>query len=148
LYELEGRVPRLEEGVYISPNAQVIGNVRIGAGCWIGPGAVLRGDFGSITIGAYTAVEENCVIHCYPDKECIVGKYVTIGHNATVHAVRIGDYATIGMGAVIGVDAKVGQWCIVGEGAVVRSRQDVPPDTIVAGNPARILRKIGEKKKG
>jgi len=72
---------------------------------------------------------------------------VTIGHNATVHAVRIGDYATIGMGAVIGVDAKVGQWCIVGEGAVVRSRQDVPPDTIVAGVPAEPIGALDEAKK-
>ncbi len=147
LYELEGRVPRVEEGAYVSPTAQVIGDVRIGADCWIGPGAVLRGDFGSITIGAYTAVEENCVIHCYPDKECVVGKYVTIGHNATVHAVRIGDYTTIGMGAVIGVDAKVGEWCIVGEGAVVRSRQDVPPETIVAGVPAEPIGVLDEAKK-
>lgn len=147
LYRLEDLVPRVEEGTYVSPAAHVIGDVRIGAGCWIGPGAVLRGDFGPIVVGPYTAVEENCVIHSYPDSECVVGEYVTIGHNATVHAARIGDFVTVGMGAVIGVNAKVGRWCIVGEGAVVRSRQEVPPDTVVAGVPAEKIGVMDDAKK-
>ncbi|MBI5904626.1 MAG: gamma carbonic anhydrase family protein [Deltaproteobacteria bacterium] len=147
LYELGGRVPSVGEGTYVSPAAHVIGDVRIGEGCWIGPGAVIRGDFGPITIGGFSAVEENCVVHCYPDSECVVGEYVTIGHNATVHAARVGDYVTVGMGAVLGVDAVVGSWCIVGEGAVVRSRQEIPPDTVVAGVPAERIGSMDDAKK-
>lgn len=139
LFALGGKAPVVEKGSYISPAAQVIGPVRIATGCWIGPGAVLRADFGPIRIGSWTAVEENCVIHCKPGTECVVGAHVTIGHGAIVHGALIEDWASVGMGAVIGVDAKLGKWSLVGEGAVVRSRQEVPAETIVAGTPARVI---------
>ena len=131
----------------MSPAAHVIGSVRIGTGCWIGPGAVLRADFGPIRIGPYTAIEENCVIHCKPGVECDIGEYVTIGHGTIVHAASICDYASVEMGAVIGVDAKLGRWCIVGEGSVVKSRQEVEPETVVAGIPAQVIGRLDEKRR-
>jgi carbonic anhydrase/acetyltransferase-like protein (isoleucine patch superfamily) len=139
LFRLGGKAPVVEEGSYVSPAAHVIGPVRIGTGCWIGPGAVIRADFGPITIGSWTAVEENCVIHCKPGTECMVGSHVTIGHGAVIHGALIEDWATVGMGAVVGVDARLGRWSLVGEGAVVKSRQDVSPETIVAGTPAKAI---------
>jgi carbonic anhydrase/acetyltransferase-like protein (isoleucine patch superfamily) len=139
LFALGGLAPSVEGGSYISPAAHIIGPVRIGAGCWIGPGAVIRADFGPIIIGARTAVEENCIIHCKPGAECVVGSHVTIGHGAVIHGARIDDWASVGMGAVIGVDAQLGEWSLVGEGAVVKSRQRVQPGTIVAGTPATAI---------
>ncbi len=139
LYSLGGNAPVVEEGSYVSPAAHVIGPVRIGTGCWIGPGAVIRADFGPINIGPWTAIEENCVVHCKPGAECTIGARVTIGHGAVVHGALIADWASVGMGAVIGVDARLGAWSLVGEGAVVKSRQEVLPESIVAGNPAKVI---------
>src|SRR5665648_326011 len=98
LYTLESMRPSVADGTFVSPGAHVIGDVRIGTGCWIGPGAVIRADFSPILIGDYTAIEEKCVVHSQPGFECRIGDFVTIGHGAIIHGVLIGDYATIGMG--------------------------------------------------
>lgn len=147
LYALESMRPNVADGTFVHPAAHVIGDVHIGTGCWIGPGAVIRADFSPILIGDYTAIEENCVVHSQPDIECRIGDFVTIGHGAIIHGASIGNYATIGMGSVIGMESRVGLWAIVGEGSVVRSRQAIPPETIVAGVPARFIRDLDEGRK-
>ncbi len=147
LYSLEGMQPAVASGSFVSAAAHLIGDVSVGTGCWIGPGAVIRGDFSPIRIGNHTAIEENCVVHSQPQIECRIGDYVTIGHGAIIHGALVDDYATIGMGSVIGMEARVGHWSIVGEGSVVRSRQSIPPDMIVAGVPARVIRGLDEERK-
>jgi carbonic anhydrase/acetyltransferase-like protein (isoleucine patch superfamily) len=142
LYAFDGRKPELGRGVYISDQAVVIGAVKIGDSCYVGPGAVLRGDYGTIKIGSGTAVEENVTIHAPPQQVCRIGKKVTLGHGAIVHASTVGDLAVVGMGAVLSLGVKVGERAIIAEGAVVKRRQKVPAGVVVAGNPATVVRNV------
>lgn len=134
---------------YVSELATVIGDVVIGDNCYIGHGAIIRGDYGRIEIGNGTAVEEGVIIHCPPKEVHSIGKSVTIGHGAMIHGKRIGDNAVIGLGAAVSIWSEIGEWAIVAEGAVVKLKQVVPPMTVVAGNPAHIVREVNaEDRKG
>jgi len=142
LYAFDGKTPEIGKDTYISEQAVVIGDVKIGDGCYVGPGAILRGDYGRIEIGSGTAVEENVTVHAPPQQVCQIKKKVTLGHGAVIHAKYIGDLAVVGMGAVLSLRAKVGERSIVAEGAVVKMNQKVPAGIVVAGNPAKVIRKI------
>jgi carbonic anhydrase/acetyltransferase-like protein (isoleucine patch superfamily) len=139
LYQYGDRVPRIGRNVYVSDSARVIGDVEIGDECYIGHGVILRGDYGSIRLGAGTAVEENAVIHIRPDGLSVCGERVTIGHGAVVHSDRIDDYAVIGMGAVISMHAVIGRWTIVAEGAAIPMDTRIAAEKIVAGVPAKVI---------
>ena len=145
LYKFDGKQPVAGKTSYISDIARVIGDVVIGENCYIGHGAILRGDYGRIEIGDGTAVEEGVIIHAPPDDLNKIGKKVTIGHGAVVHGTYIGDHAVIGMGAIISIWAKIGEWAIVAEGSIVKLKQVIPPEVVVAGNPAKIVRKLLKK---
>lgn len=142
LYRFAGRTPVVGAGSYVSELAMVIGDVRIGADCYIGHGAILRGDYGTIEIGPGTAIEEGTVVHAPPGGTCRIGCSVTVGHAAIVHAEEVGDYALIGMGAILSLHAVVGPWAVVAEGSVVKNQQHIPERTVTAGNPARVVRNI------
>ena len=144
LYSFEGKEPAIGKGSYVSESAVVIGDVHIGYRCFIAPGAVLRGDYGSIRIDDGTAVEDNVVIHARPGESTIIGKRVTIGHGAIIHTPTIEDNAVIGMGAIVSDFAHVGEWAAIGEGAVVRNRQEIPAESIAVGVPAEIIGKVNE----
>lgn len=145
LYKFNGKRPMVGDNTYISDIARVIGDVVIGDKCYIGHGAILRGDYGRIEIGDGTAIEEGVIVHAPPNDINKIGKKVTIGHGAIVHGKHIGDYAVIGMGAVISIWAEVGEWAIIGEGGIVKLKQIIPPKVVAAGNPVKIIRKIAEK---
>lgn len=145
VYEFDGRRPTIGTDSYVSETAIVIGDVRIGDNCYIGHGAILRGDYGSIEIGSATAVEEGVIIHAPPGALCKIGERVTIGHGAIVHGSLIGDGSLIGMGAVLSIRSEVGGSTVVAEGAVVRMGQVVPEGVVVGGNPAKVVRKIHAK---
>jgi len=145
LYKFDGKQPIVGKDTYISELAQVIGNVRIGSNCYIGHGAILRGDYGTIEIGDGTAVEEGVIIHAPPNETNRIGKKVTIGHGAILHGKHIGDLAVIGMGAVISIWSEVGEETIIAEGSVVRMNQVVPAKKVAAGNPARVVRPVNDK---
>lgn len=147
IFAFDGRRPKIGKGTYISPTAQVIGDVQIGENCYVGPGSILRGDYGTIQIGEGTAVEEAVVIHAPPNEVCQIGSRVTLGHGAIIHSACIGDHALIGMGAITSLGARVGSWTLVAEGAVVKRGQDIPDHVVVAGAPAKIVRPINEKEK-
>jgi carbonic anhydrase/acetyltransferase-like protein (isoleucine patch superfamily) len=142
LYAFDGKKPEIGRGVYVSDHAIVIGNVKIGDGSYVGPGAILRGDYGQIEIGMGTAVEEGVLVHAPPEGLCYIGKRVTLGHGAIIHASRIGDLAVIGMGAVLSLGVRVGGRAIVAEGGVVKMNQEVPARVVVAGNPAKVIRDV------
>lgn len=145
LYKFDGKQPTFGKETYISELAQVIGDVRIGDNCYIGHGAILRGDYGTIEIGDGTAVEEGVIIHAPPNETNRIGKKVTIGHGAILHGKHIGDLAVIGMGAVISIWSEVGEETIIAEGSVVRMNQVVPAQKVAAGNPARVVRPVNAK---
>lgn len=144
LYVFDGYTPEIGEGTYVSETAIVIGNVKIGDNCYIGHGAILRGDYGRIEIDSETAVEEGVIIHVPPDSVGRIGKKVTLGHGAIVHSEDIGDWAVIGMGAIVSIRAKIGAGSVVAEGAVVTRNQVVPEKVVVGGNPAKIIREVKE----
>jgi carbonic anhydrase/acetyltransferase-like protein (isoleucine patch superfamily) len=138
LYQYGDCIPKIGRDVYVSDSARVIGDVEIGDGCYIGHGAILRGDYGSIRLGAGTAIEENAVIHIRPDGLSILGERVTVGHGAILHGDLIDDFAVIGMGAVLSLNVVIGKWAIVGEGSVLPSNTRIDPEKFVTGVPGKV----------
>ena len=147
VYEFEGKIPKIGTGSYIYDEATVIGDVTIGDNVYVGAGAVIRGDYGTIVIGDGTAVEENCVLHARPGEILTIGKNVTIGHGAILHNCTIDDLAVIGMGAIVSDYAHVGEWAVVGEGAVVKNKSEIPASMIAVGIPAKIIAEVNEEYK-
>lgn len=145
IYEFEGRKPRISDKAFVFPNAVVIGDVRIGDETWIGPGAVLRGDYGTIDIGAFTAIEDNCVIHARPGEVTPIGDHVTIGHLSVIHTGRIKDWAVVGMNATVSDFANIGSWAAIGEGAVVKARDNIEDESIAVGVPAKVVGKVSSE---
>jgi carbonic anhydrase/acetyltransferase-like protein (isoleucine patch superfamily) len=145
LYRFDGKQPVVGKDSYVSDIARLIGDVVIGDRCYIGHGAILRGDYGRIEIGSGTAVEEGAILHAPPKEANRIGENVTIGHGAVVHGKSIGDFAVVGMGAVVSIWAEIGEWTIVAEGSVVRLRQVLPGRVVAAGNPATVVRDLADK---
>ncbi len=145
LYKFDGKQPLIGQDTYVSHLATVIGDVLIGDHCYIGHGAILRGDYGRIEIGDGTAVEEGVIIHAPPGDTCRIGEKVTIGHGAVIHGKYFGNFSVIGMGATISIWSEIGEQTIVAEGSVVKLKQIIPPKVVAAGNPAEIIREINTK---
>jgi carbonic anhydrase/acetyltransferase-like protein (isoleucine patch superfamily) len=146
-YQIKDRKPTIEEGAWIAPSAEIIGDVRIGKNCYVGWGAILRGDYGTIIIGDESAVEEGVIIHARPFDKTVLGFRVTVGHGAMIHNATIKDYATIGMRATVTDFSEVGEWALIAEHSVVTRKQVIPPNKIYAGVPARELGDLKEKNK-
>lgn len=144
LFEFDGKAPRIGENTYVSDTAQVIGDVTIADNCYVGHGAILRGDYGTIDIKAGTAVEEGVIIHSPPKGLHLIGKSVTIGHGAVLHGNIVGDFSVIGMGAILSIFSETGVWAIVGEGALVRANQKIAANMVAVGNPAKEVRKVND----
>ena len=147
LFSFDGRRPVVGNGTYVSETAQVIGDVVIGDRCYIGHGAILRGDYGRIEIGQGTAVEEGVIVHAPPEHTYRIGNNVTVGHGAILHGACIGDFSVIGMGAVLSIFSEIGEWVIVAEGSIVKMRQIIASNLVVAGNPAKNVRETSAKDK-
>jgi len=140
LYEFEGKRPTIGAGSFIPESADVIGDVTIGENCFVGVGARIRGDYGTIVIGNGTSVQENVVVHAREGDRTVVGDNVQLGHGCILHNCTIEDNAVIGVGAIISDFARVGNWSIIGEGAVVRGT--VPAESIAVGIPARVVGEV------
>lgn len=147
LYQFGDRVPEIGRGCYVSDSARVIGDVVIGNNCYIGHGAILRGDYGSIRLGKGTAVEENTLIHIRPEGLSVLGERVTIGHGAIIHGDRIDDFAVIGMGAIISMYVIIGRWSIVAEGCVLTQGTEIGPEKFVTGIPGKVVGDIQDRHK-
>ena len=145
IYEFENKKPTIGKGTFIFKSADIIGDVIIGGNCYIGPGARIRGDYGSIRIGDNTAVEENVIIHARPDDITTIGNYVTIGHGSIIHNATIHDSAVIGIGAIVSDWAEIGEWAVVAEGAVVKNKQKIPNKSIAVGIPAKVVSEISSE---
>jgi len=148
VYQFEDRIPKIGASSYISKAANVIGDVTIGEGCFIGPGAQIKGDYGTVKIGDNTSIQENCVVHARPDEICVIGSWINVGHGAILHNCTVKDWAVIGMGAIISDYAEVGEWGVVGEGAVVKNGQKLPDNSIAVGIPAKVIGEVKDEYKG
>ena len=146
LRSYQGHSPRIPASCYIDPSAQILGDVVLGERSSVWMNAVLRGDVNSIRVGSNSNVQDCSVLHgqrnLYP---VIVGDWVTIGHNATVHGCVVEDMCLIGIGSCVLNDCRIGEGCIIAAGSVVPEHTVVPPRTLWAGVPAKLRREISDK---
>lgn len=145
IYRYGEFAPEIDPSAFVSESATIIGQVKIAADCFIGPGAVIRADCGKpIEIGYGTAVEDGVIIHVSGSRavSCYIGERVTIGHGAIVHCSKLGDNANVGMGAVLSLFSEIGEYAVIAEGAVVKQGQVIEPRVVVGGAPARVLRPL------
>jgi carbonic anhydrase/acetyltransferase-like protein (isoleucine patch superfamily) len=145
LYQLGSKKPRVHPTVMIAPNASVIGDVVVGSRTSIWPGAVLRGDYGRIRVGANCSLQDNVVVHCSSENPCVIGNGVTVAHSAIVHACRIGDECLVGAGAIIFDGARIGSHSILGVGSVVLEGRTIPARSVAVGAPAKVLRRATDR---
>jgi carbonic anhydrase/acetyltransferase-like protein (isoleucine patch superfamily) len=144
----KGIHPKLGERVYVDVSAQVIGDVELGDHASVWMNAVVRGDVHSIRIGAYSNIQDNCVVHVFKEQSpTVVADHVTVGHSVTLHGCRIGSWCLIGMGATILNDAEIGDECIIAAGTLIPERMVVPPRSLVMGMPGKVRRPITEEER-
>ncbi|MBL4854036.1 MAG: gamma carbonic anhydrase family protein [Robiginitomaculum sp.] len=144
LYALDGVRPTCADGVWIAPNASVIGDVHLGANTSIWFGAVIRCDNEPIGIGANTNIQDNSVLHSDSGMPLTIGAGVTVGHKAMLHGCTIGDNSLIGIGATVLNGATIGKNCIIGAHALVTEGKTIPDNSLVVGAPARVIKTLGE----
>ena len=140
VYAIDGLVPVVDPSAFVHPSAVLIGDVQVGPGCYVGPAACLRGDFGHIEIRAGANVQDTCVLHGFPGLGTIVEEDGHIGHGAVLHGCRVERNGLVGMNAVVNDNAVVGDSAIVAAMAFVKAGMVIPPRTIAAGVPAKVLR--------
>jgi carbonic anhydrase/acetyltransferase-like protein (isoleucine patch superfamily) len=142
----QGKTPVVPATCYVDLSAQVIGDVELGENASVWMNAVLRGDVNAIRVGAKSNVQDCAVLHGMRDEyPVMVGEWVTIGHNATVHGCVVEDAVLIGMGATILNDARIGEGSIVAAGAVIAEHTVIPPNSLVAGVPGKVRRTLGDE---
>lgn len=139
------RNPEVAPSAYVAKEATVMGDVALGPDASVWPGCVLRGDINSIRIGEGSNVQDGSVVHLADDFGVEIGRYVTIGHMAMIHACTIGDECLIGMHATILDGAEIGARSIVGAHSLVKKGMIVPPGSMVIGAPAKIVRELSEE---
>jgi phenylacetic acid degradation protein len=141
-YSINGVIPVVHPSAYVHPTAVLIGDVIIGPEVYIGPCASLRGDFGRLIVKAGANVQDCCIMHGFPERDTVVEENGHIGHGAVLHCCRIGTNALVGMNAVVMDNAVVGESAIVAAMAFVKAGMVVPPRSLVAGIPAKVVREL------
>ena len=138
------RSPILHPSAFVAPGAVVIGDVTLGKESSVWYNTVLRGDINEIKVGARSNIQDGSVVHLADDYGAYVGDYVTIGHQALIHACKIDDEVLIGMGAIVLDGAEVGARSIVGAGALITKGKIIPPGSLVLGSPAKVVRPLDQ----
>jgi len=144
VYSIDGITPVVDPSAYVHPTAVLIGDVVVGPGCYIGPMASLRGDFGGIRVRAGANIQDSCIMHGFPGTDTIVEENGHIGHGAVLHSCIVGKDALVGIHAVVNDNAVIGEFAMVAANAFVKAGMVVPPRTLVAGTPARVVRTLGD----
>jgi phenylacetic acid degradation protein len=145
LYEFKGHRPIVDPSAFVHPQAAVTGDVFIGKNVYIGPGAAIRGDWGRIIIEDGCNVQECCTIHMFPEGQVRLKEGAHIGHGAIVHGAVIGRNCLIGMNSVIMDNVEIGEECIIGALTFIKAGEKIPRRSVVAGNPAKILKEVTEE---
>lgn len=148
VYAFSGFVPVVHPTAFVHPTATLIGDAIVGAHCYVGPGASMRGDFGRVELRAGANLQDNCVMHSFPGRTALVEEDGHIGHGAILHGCLVGRGALIGINAVVMDNVVVGENSFVAAMSFVKEGMQVPPNTLVAGSPARIIRELGETEIG
>jgi phenylacetic acid degradation protein len=142
VWSINGVVPVVDPSSFVHPSAVLIGDVIVGANCYIGPLVALRGDFGRLEVRAGANVQDCCVLHGFPGTDTVVEEEGHVGHGAILHGCRVQRNALIGMNAVINDNAVVGESAIVAAMAFVKAGMVIPPRTLVAGVPGKVIRAL------
>jgi Carbonic anhydrases/acetyltransferases, isoleucine patch superfamily len=137
VYALGDQVPDIHPSAYVHPQASVIGSVTLGAEATVWPGAVLRGDYGAITVGPRTSIQDGTVVHTTAEWPTVIGADCVVGHNAHLEGCVVEDRALIGSGSVVLNRARIGTEAVVGAGAVVTEDTVIPARHTALGIPAR-----------
>ena len=138
IYALGDRVPDIHPDAFVHPDAVVIGDVRVGAQSSIWPGAVLRGDYGTVIIGERTSIQDGAVVHAVADYPTVVGNDCVVGHIAHLEGCVVHDRSLIGSGSIVLHEVVVESGSTIGAGAVVRNRTFVPANSLVVGVPGKV----------
>lgn len=144
-YAIDGVRPVVHPSAYVHPTAVLIGDVIVGPEVYVAPLASLRGDFGRIRLERGANVQDCCVMHSFPGRECLVEEDGHIGHAAVLHGCTVRRGAMVGMNAVVMDDAEIGERAILASMAFVKAKDRIPPATLAAGVPAKVLRELREE---
>jgi len=142
VYAIDGIVPVVHPDAFVHPSAQLIGDVIVGPGVYVGPCACLRGDFGRIVIEQGANVQDCCILHAFPDRDLVVEVDGHIGHAAVLHGCVVRKNAMVGINSVVNDNAVVGESSIVGAMAFVKAGFEVPPRSLVLGVPGKVVREL------
>lgn len=145
VYAIDGIVPVVDPSSFVHPTAVLIGDVIVGPGCYIGPSASLRGDFGRLVMQAGGNLQDNCVVHGFPGTDTVMEEDAHIGHGAVLHGCTVKRNALVGMNAVVMDGAVIGESAFVAAMAFVKAGFAVPARTLVAGIPAKIVRQLSDE---
>ncbi len=141
-YEFESKIPRVHPDAFVHPQAVLIGNILIDAECYIGACAVLRGDIGFIQVGRGSNVQENCVVHTFPDTGTIIHPNAHIGHGCILHGCEICSNVLVGMRSIVADGVKINSYCLVGAGSFIEFGTKIPAGSVVVGSPAKIIKAV------
>jgi phenylacetic acid degradation protein len=145
IYSFNNFIPVINESSFVHPQAAVTGNVIIGADCYIGPGAAIRGDWGQIIIEDGCNVQENCTVHMFPGVTVFLRAGAHIGHGAIIHGASIGKNCLIGMNAVIMDNVLLGNECIVGALSFIKADEIFESRSLIVGNPAKKIKEVTDE---
>ncbi|HLP82525.1 MAG TPA: phenylacetic acid degradation protein PaaY [Nitrosomonas sp.] len=144
VYSIDGVIPVVHPAAYVHPSAVLIGDVIVGSGCYVGPCASLRGDFGRLILKEGANVQDSCVMHGFPNADTVIEKNGHIGHGAIIHGCHVGENALIGMNAVVMDGVLIGESTVVAASSFIKAGTVIPARVLVAGAPAKILRPLRE----
>jgi len=147
IHSLQGKTPKIHPTAYIAPGAQIIGDVVIEENASVWFNAVLRGDVEPIRIGKGSNIQDGTVVHTDNGFPVLVEENVTVGHNVTLHGCTIKSGSLIGMGATVLNGAVIGEGALVAAGSLVLEGREIPPGTLAAGSPAKVIRELTPENK-
>ena len=145
VYEIDGVRPVVDPSAYVHPTAVLIGDAIVGPGVYVGPGASIRGDFGRLILEKGSNLQDNCIMHGFPDADTVVEEDGHIGHGAVLHGCVVKRNALVGMNSVVMDGAVIGEESIVGAMAFVRAGQVFEPRSLIVGMPARRIRAVTDE---
>ena len=144
-YEIDGLRPVIHPDAFVHPDAVLIGDVIIGPRCYVAPLASLRGDFGRIVLEEGSNIQDTCVMHGFPGTDTVIEQDGHVGHGAVLHGCRVRKNALVGMNAVIMDNAIIGESSIVAASAFVKAGVEIPPRSLAAGMPAKVIRPLSDE---
>ena len=145
VYEIDGVCPVVDPTAYVHPTAVLIGDAVVGPGCYVGPHASMRGDFGRVILKRGANLQDGCIMHAFPGMDAVVEEDGHVGHGAVLHGCVVGRDALVGMNSVVMDGAVLGESSFVAAMAFVKAGFELPARTLAAGTPAKILRDLSEE---